>query len=409
MPSGMSLPELSHTASPTTTVSEHQNVSHRIIPAIFRKYPGFHGLTFALPLLVCLLGLHAVSAQENANTPPLGYVLLQNDQVIHGQAYQLGEFVVIRKGGESEIRLPRQRVACWSKEMLHLYQYKMDHRERPDLQTHLEDAQWCMDHELLDQAQSEIDSAQDRGAEPAFIKRLRRQLEHSRHPPSPVQPIASGLPALEKSIEPTRHQEAVVPPLSHVVTQGFTKMVQLTLINRCCKCHDEKSGRPWKISKSAGGIRPSARRSQQNLNAALAYINVKKPEDSFLLLKAMTPHGGQGAPLSQRYQTASERLRYWVRLAASEMERTGLTDFDAAAQLTAPVNDRLPSTSSQEPLSSGSLPQPIRLTGTIESASLPTPQPWQPRSPNHPTTLPNRMPQVENPLDAAIFNRKYHP
>ena len=86
-------------------------------------------------------------------------VLLKNDNVLFGQARQLGEFVMVTTAAGGEVRLPRVSVACWAENIRDLYQFRIDQRGKPNLRSHLRDARWCVRYDLYDLAAKEVIAA----------------------------------------------------------------------------------------------------------------------------------------------------------------------------------------------------------------------------------------------------------
>ncbi|MCG8649422.1 MAG: hypothetical protein MI861_06300 [Pirellulales bacterium] len=348
--------------------------------------------------LLAACGVQFVSAQPPTAQPPttrattpMGAagdvlrpcVLLRNDNVLFGTAQQQGEFVVVSKGPENSIRIPRKQVACWAPSLRHLYQYRVDHRRPGDLSAHLRDAGWCIRYDLYDLADLEIKASLAIAPADPRALRLKERLNRI------LAPAPSSIPLIElPPVQPVGHQEPIVslPGVGPAALEGFASTVQPLLINRCGHCHSQTSNRPWLLLRPAIGSRASSRMTQLNLNSVLAYLNRDAPEQSELVLKATAPHGGGPAPLHPRHAKAIDALRHWI-------ESLGPVSPAAPAMSAVPQDDVGLGTASASQADSDSDSEPEAV------------QRQQPAADPH---SPARLPQVANPFDPDLFNRRYH-
>jgi hypothetical protein len=192
--------------------------------------------------------------------------------------------------------------------------------------------------------------------------------------PGPVAKLVSdSLPddGLEADIEQTP-VDVDLPTL-----RRFASQVQPMLLNRCGRCHDAAIGNRggWKIELPPIGARSSARMTRENLSSALRYIDPLDPEQSLLLSKATTAHGGGESPLQVRDAKAIEALRRWLWIAAASI-------------------------GSMEPV--GGELESMEITEQVFSEEMP-----QDRSGSMPAG-PSRLPRVANPFDPDLFNRRFH-
>jgi hypothetical protein len=313
----------------------------------------------------------AVSAAETA------CVLLKNDNVIYGDAHQIGEYVVIRRGDQSELRLPRTAVACWAGSPRDLYRYRVDRRETDSFGVHLQDAQWCLQNDLLDLAKAELKAANAIMPNSSEVARIEDRINRMNSP------VLRRVPLVE-TVVPVAHQE--VDPIAEAgidpQTIGyFARNVQVTLVNRCGNCHAADTGRAWTIQSPPGDTRASAQMTSDNLLAALPFVASEDPLSSPLIINAVTAHGGAAAPLGPRHAKAVYSLRLWLLQVGRSVRQHSSNSHASSMPL------------SGEPYLAAKRSEPSAVM-----ASQPASDP----------SVPNRMPEVEDPFDPDLFNRQFH-
>ncbi len=329
--------------------------------------------------------------------PPRPCVLLTNDNVLYGDAKQLGEWVVVRNGDGNESRLPRQNVACWAGSIRDLYRYRVDRRRPGNLQDLINDARWCLDYDLLEEARSLAREIRLIDPENALIRLLEKRIEHRI---SPHTTSNETIPSIQTAshMEDDESFESESLSVGIVELKMFAGQVQPLLVNRCGGCHSDPSAREWSLTLPAHGVRPSSRMTRENLQRSLAFLDASSPEQSPLLRKAMSPHGGVDAPLEPSDVRAVEVLQYWIRRTTTKIsgEQQPMIDSRTSSQPpTQPVLDSsLDSTS----------------TVTAESLDAISFQTSPVGLPSNGSKVPQvaRLPKVANPFDPEIFNRKFH-
>ncbi len=317
-------------------------------------------------------------------------VLLKNDKVLFGDAHQLGEFILVRTGPDDELRLPRSEVACWAKSLTDLYQYRLDHRPTADLRQHLIDANWCLQYELLDLATKELNAAKAIASEHPEVQLLESQLQRRRQPTEPSIATIETTSFLQESLPEPESESNQIDPL---ILKNFSSHVQSTLINRCGRCHNQHSQRNWQLLVPSGGTRATARMTRENLTSTLRMVDPNDPQNSPLLIKATSPHGGTEAPLTVRNAKAVVALRQWLQQ-TTRMVAPAQSDHAAS---TTPKSQQ---TAYSEPESLESNSAVIPVSFESEIAATPTP------SAN--SNAPARLPTVANPFDPSLFNRRFH-
>ncbi|MGI9472835.1 MAG: hypothetical protein ACR2NZ_14950 [Rubripirellula sp.] len=360
-------------------------------------------------------------------------VLLKNDNVLFGEAEQVGEFVVIRTGQAGEIRLSRSDVACWADSLRNLYRFRVDHRTNGDVLTHLSDARWCLRYDLYDLAAAELRLVRqfdsDNQQADSIEQQLRRQVA-----PAPKATSVAG----ESSSEPSKTMVAPVSfdgerpasdPVDPTTLRRFASHVQPMLINRCGSCHQrsmQSEENAWALSLPSPGSRASSEMTRTNLASSIEYLDVDVPEASLLLIKATEPHGGAAAPLNARNAKAIWSFQQWILTATSAMARakdrrriagrsadSRPPERDGRVDGSEPKNDRRDGNAGHRDaghgddgsaVSNASVDEPSSSDAFVEQRETMTLR-VDATSPSEP----RRLPQVANPFDPDLFNRRFHP
>lgn len=342
-------------------------------------------------------------------------VLLNNDNVLYGVAEQIGEFVIVRSGQAGEIQLSRSAVACWADSIRNLYRYRVDHRSNGDVAVHLRDARWCLRYDLYDLAAAEIRLARqidpNNSQADSIEDQLRRQVAAPSAPSmTNVASQSVGLP-----------KEPVSDPVDPATLRRFASHIQPMLINRCGSCHRSttlSAENGWAMTLPARGSRASAEMTHANLASTLEYLDLDVPEVSRLLLKATEDHGGVAAPLNSRNAKAIRSFEHWILTATTAMART--RDHRRVASrkpYSANSGHRDTTTRSgadderriDDPPASG----PTSNVGSGEAeafvAERETMKLQVGSSALQSGEGPRRLPEVANPFDPDLFNRRFHP
>ena len=317
-------------------------------------------------------------------------VLLKNDNVLFGDAHQLGEFILIRTGPDDELRLPRSEVACWAKSLTDLYQYRLDHRPTTDLRQHLIDGNWCLQYDLLELAAKELGAAKAIAPEHPDVQLLESQLQRRRQPTETSSGSIETTSFLQASFpEPESESNRIDPE----ILKSFSSHVQSTLINRCGRCHHQHSQRNWQLLVPSPGTRATARMTRENLTSTLRMVDPNDPQNSPLWIKATSPHGGTEAPLTARNAKAVVALRQWLQ---------------QTTQLVAPAQaDNAKTTTPQPQQAAYSEPQSLESNSAVTPVSFESEIVAMPISSAN-SNAPARLPAVANPFDPSLFNRRFH-
>ncbi len=347
-----------------------------------------------------------------APRPDRPCVLLRNDNVLFGQAHQVGQFVIVRDGQNAEVRLPRLDVACWAPSIRDLYQFRVDHRRRADLATHLGDARWCVQYELLGEADSELEAARAIDPMNPQVASIQAQIDRARSPHPPTARIVRN-DFHEDQVQPVDYQSITQSiDVDLTMLKFFAANVHPTLLNRCGTCHHPTSGRPWSMVVPGTGTRASSRITRENLAASLEFVDHDSPINSALLQKAITSHGG-AAPLDARHAKSVEALKIWLTA-------VGRASQKSSANVGSLVNDELVGADFSAPPSIARSAAPDAEHATQMASETewnevdPTlrrpqrvdeePAAEQPASQHQ--TSPNRLPVVNDPFSPDLFNRR---
>jgi hypothetical protein len=217
------------------------------------------------------------------------------------------------------------------------------------------------------------------------------------------------LPAQARTNPDTSSQSPPVSEnLSSRLVREFAVTIQPLLNNRCATaaCHGNGSQAAFQFrSNSIGAARPSQAITLANLEEVVKWINSDQPLDSPLLVQAQQAHGGTSeAPLEGRTKTAENSLQDWIEQVAAASTNSNRPADNLADQ----------SLQSMTPLAragtgqSGTGQSGTGTASKTNAANSQSPPPQTPRS-GQATTVPVRLPRLDDPFDPQLFNRKMHP
>jgi hypothetical protein len=274
-------------------------------------------------LLLLAVGTSAAGAEPfgGGPEPSEGLLILRNGQIISGRITNLGEYysVVLPEG---ELRLRRSEVEFACRDLADAYQRKRSLIARDNTLEHLQLAQWCVRHGLLEEAAAEIAAARRLEPNHPLIAAVERRLEAALQPAPP--PVRQESTDTEVTVEQLERMMRELPPGS---VETFTRLVQPLLMNSCAAggCHGPQAEK-FPLLRVPSGKPVTRRITQRNIYQALKYVDARKPEASPLLTVPLQPHGNASAPIfTDRNAAQHERLVQWV------MEVTGRSQSHAPA------------------------------------------------------------------------------
>jgi hypothetical protein len=333
------------------------------------------------PLLACAAALWALGAGPppagEPAAPATGKVLvLDNERTLEGDVERVGEqYRVRRTVGETWV--PGERVLRLCPDAVSAYAFLRGRANLRDPDERLRLAQWCRQHGLRDQALAEVEAA----------VKLRPDHPESRNLLAHLRQAAAPRPAEG----PKAAARAPAPPvptadLTAEALGVFATKVQPILMNACAGCHTTGRGGAFELTRAYEFDTSGRRTVQQNLAAVLGQVNLREPQVSPLLTKAVSVHGPMAqAPLKGRQATAYRTLEDWVKLTAANNPQPQDRPAGEPPAARAPAESK-------------------------DGSAAPLPEPGTPgMKPADPDPAPKRPAQPADPFDPSVFNREMHP
>lgn len=269
-----------------------------------------------------------------AAAPRDGVLLLKNGQVLAGRITWSGDhYFVDRDGLQMGVR--SGEVMATAADMDDAYRWQRAQLARDDLEGHQTLAQWCMRHDLLGYAATELadcEALQPGHARTALLMRQLqsavRTVENARatHIPSEV-PTDAGAAQTHSPPGEVRRDTVhradsgakavdVSATLSNESLEAFVTTIQPLLINQCAAggCHGGATKAELKFQRFDPRRSPSRVYTERNLAAALKYVDRDTPNASPLVVAPSQPHGGMAtAVFAGRTLGQHAELVAWVR------------------------------------------------------------------------------------------------
>ncbi|WP_146576419.1 hypothetical protein [Neorhodopirellula pilleata] len=349
-----------------------------------------------------------VDAGDRTPESATRFVLLRNDHVLRGEVTTHGSSVVIRRGSGSELTLRNDQVFAIRDDLQSLFDVRQSMKRRrwqSSVSELLDDARWCVDQQMPDQATKLLlqiyQLAPDHPVAAQLESRLRRTIQTNEATDSTTHVRKASFDR-QADQESGRSDEFGLAHLNGTTApqelHSFTSRIQPILISRCGQCHDEKSSRSWQLKMPHPGSRVGQSGTVENLKSTLRYCRPGDGDGSELLRMATTAHDDNTdkPPIAQYESQLIATLNDWISRLSTQ-ERT----VDASLS-----NELLKETSALAPAveGMGSASELIRAEpGEVEASLAPPPQADISRG-NLPQ--PVRLPVVSDPDDARHFNRE---
>jgi hypothetical protein len=340
-------------------------------------------------LLLCgLVALASVPARATApDGPNSGKVLvLDNECTIEGDVERFGDRYRVCCGGGTTW-VPGERVlrVCASKEEAFAFLRRRANLNDPDERLRL--ARWCYVRGLTQQALAEVKAAVELRPDHDESRRLLHYLEQPARPAAKV--TSAPAPALPPLARPPIE-------LSADALSRFATQVQPILMNACARCHVAGACGDFRLQRTYAAGLTNRRTTQQNLAAVLAQLNLRQPERSKLLVKAISAHGPTGeAPLRGRQAEAFKTLDDWVKLT--------LSNNPSLVERLAIPTPAVPAPAAPAPKTT---PAPVRTNVPVVPSA--TPATKKPR-PTPVTPAPARRTDPADDYDPDQFNHQTYP
>ncbi len=355
-----------------------------------------------------LLAVGARAQQlEPGPMPEPGVLLLRNGHSIHGKITRAGELYYIALP-HGEIRVKATDVELYCRNLEEGYLRKRALIGSADVGDHIQLAQWCLRHKLLDQADEELADARHSDSRHPMIGILQRRLELAREPPRPPAPPDQPIDTPPPSMEDLQRLVRGMPAGS---VETFTRQVQPVLIHNCTAvgCHGPATTTRFRLLRIPAVGPPSRLVTQRNLQATLPWVDRQQPAASPLLTAPIRPHGtAKTAVFTHQQITQYKRLVDWVHQVAqhpqSEVPATVVPREKppvramSAERYESGFSLPQQSPTTQPPLSKPDIRDPFAETPLTPPESL-----MPPESPESPKA---EFVPID-PFDPEIFNRRY--
>jgi hypothetical protein len=371
-----------------------------------------------------LLGILAGSGASCvcAEDPPAlqkGKVLiLKNEYTIEGDIERIGgNYRVRRNVGVTSI--PAERVLSLVASLPDAYAYLHRRINLDDPDERLRLARWCRANGLQQQALTELQAAATLRPEHAETRRLLHHWTQAALTTAPAKPAT-----------PTKPQPAAPdgPPIE-VTSESlgqFATRVQPILMNTCACCHATGRGGKFQLRQIYEDSISNRQSVERNLTAVLAEINLKQPENSPLLIKAVSDHAHVGrAPLRDRQIAPYRTLESWVKLTVANNPHlrdaspasAAMPSSSSSSSPLGGVEERRPKDreasewGAEAHLPAVPVPAPV-VRGQQENAAPPSANvapgklASQPGSESKSNSAAHEPP---DPYDPELFNQKMHP
>lgn len=266
-------------------------------------------------ILAVLLSLAAptgrlVGGEPGSAADPTGrrMLVMRNGQIFEGRITSAnGHYIIDLDDGQIRLKAADVELVCDTLE--DGYSRKRAAIQVGNVHHHLELAQWCLRHNLLDSAAAELADAKTADPTHPMIAALQHRLKMAMEPQTATDsgPTKAAGPSNEEL-------DRMVRGLPRGAVETFTQSVQPVLMNHCATsgCHSPQAeGMPL---LRVSGSKPNSRRiTQRNLGSVLDFVDRDNIAASRLLTAASGPHGTvQHAVFSEHEAAQYNRLVEWV-------------------------------------------------------------------------------------------------
>lgn len=273
--------------------------------------------TVQIGLLVLLALISQAATADNSDpiVPAEGLLVLANGSIMEGTIARDGDYyrVLLEKG---MLRVRADQVDFFCETMAEAYQRRQARRlgQMPSADAHIDMAQWCVQHKLIEFAFAELAAARELDPQHISLPMIERRLAQAKE-----MSIAKALPQTSEPIVDRQVKVANVEmsfgEIPLWARSEFIKRVQPMMAHSCAKsgCHLPNSPQQMKIDRRALDGVGNPELIHRNLSAIIAEVNLAQPEVSRLITMGAAAHGntmdGQSRPLTPHQL---EILRAWV-------------------------------------------------------------------------------------------------
>jgi hypothetical protein len=363
-------------------------------------------------LFLCLLAAAAGRAAPAAAEPgpAAGKVLLlDNERVLEGDIERVGDQYRVRRAA-GETLVPADKALCLGATLDDAYAFLRRRANLNDPDERLRLARWCHLYGLRGRALAEVTAAVELRPDHPESRRLLDSLRQSAGAAPAAAPASAAAPEAEGPPPPRPPPDLTAESLC-----AFRTRVQPILMNACANCHANGHAGTFKLTRVYDDGGASRKVLQRNVAAVLAQLNLRQPQGSPLLTKAVSAHDGKmaQAPLKGRQAPAFRVLEGWVEetLAGNPQLQALAAGPSVPEPPAAPPPEPKP-VAEPAPAPAVAAPHPGEGEAGQFAADAPAPaKPAQPPTPARAETAPAPAAPAGpvDPYDPVIFNRQMHP
>lgn len=355
------------------------------------------------------------------------YVLLRNDNLLVGQVLRLGNTVEIKRGDGSAIRVASAQVSLVAPSAADLYEYRKSNRFAGDVAAIHADARWYLRNDMLRQAARDALLAREvdpRGSETnrllrQIAGRLRADMERPAPAASTIQTVSHETPIENQPTNDVTEPTSESLALPEEAIYWYQARVQPIFFNRCSGCHtkQENNERTFQIHPSSRARWAPSSTARENLVEILKFVDRDHLAASEIRVRAMDGHGGAKRTFGQENSPMMLQLDRWLASLPQTEQTNSPTTFSDAQPLSSETASHRVATAQIPFAQSAPKATPWSEPGDFQSDQIanssdesPT---WFPGEqtrdqPESSTEHVRRMPEVKNPFDPDIFNRRFH-
>lgn len=268
----------------------------------------------AVPAAVASVGLAVslgLAEQFDPASPSYeGIVVLQNGNLLRGTITQAEDrYHVAVDGGRIHVHAGDVLFTCLTLE--EAYGEKRARIQPGVARDHLELAQWCQRHGLLEFAAQEL--VQAKAVEPRhpLIPLVEQRIKVSL-----CQPEDATRPAQPAELPPSPEElDRLVRGMPAGSVETFTQTIQPVLVNNCAagRCHGPGTESKYRLLRPSWGKPASRRLTQRNLHSTLEWVDRDDPGVSKLLTAPVESHGSADGAIFKDHQADQyQRIVDWV-------------------------------------------------------------------------------------------------
>ncbi len=347
--------------------------------------------------------------------PQEGVLLLRSGRTLQGRYTRDGDrYYLALPSGEIRIRASDVEAALPSLD--DCYRYRRQRVDAGNVTSHLDLAQWSIEHGLLGAAAEQLTIALMLDSNHPRVALLERRLQAAR---TQSKPAAATTDATLEEVIPAEDLERFCKSLPDSTVEIFTHTIQPLLQNTCgnAACHGPRSPTAFRMLRAPANQAPSSRLTQRNLYAVLQMVNRETPTKSPLLTVPIRPHGPVSKAIFQPHDAVQYReLVRWVMIACGDPQkpRPATVGLKPPALMSPPIgatpiqnsNARLDQqvqrAAASEPVGNVQPPSPPKAERAVDptQANSPSPQPQSAKTVS---------PRASDPFHPVLFNRRFFP